>query len=120
GQHRADERAQLFVTGFGVHGGQATARSQAGNAWIFSCSAASSLSVRSIIAARSAVKSSNRNERLCRANALCGRIAASSVAPIVGLSALPASLRCARLSRPHDERHYGSNSNRAGSRAGSV
>src|SRR5438046_9868138 len=29
-------------------------------------------------------KSSNRTERLCRANALCGRIAASSVAPVVG------------------------------------
>src|SRR5436190_13182344 len=60
-------------------------------------------------------KRSNRNERLCRANALCGRIAASSVAPIVGLSALPVSLRCARLSRPLDERHYGSTSKSLGS-----
>jgi hypothetical protein len=38
------------------------------------------------------------------------RIAASSVAPIAQLSALPASLRCTRLSRPLDERHSGSTS----------
>src|SRR5438067_11981052 len=36
------------------------------------------------------------------------RIAASSVAPIALLSALPASLRCTRLSRPLAERHSGS------------
>src|SRR6476661_935207 len=47
---------------------------------------------------------------LCPAAARCGSIAASSVAPIVELSALPASLRCARLSHPLNERHSGSTS----------
>src|SRR5438094_10638372 len=40
------------------------------------------------------------------------RIAASSVAPIAELTALPASLRCTRLSRPLAERHSGSASKR--------
>jgi ribulose-phosphate 3-epimerase len=38
------------------------------------------------------------------------RIAASSVAPIAQLSALPASLRCTRRSSPRDEHHPGSTS----------
>jgi transaldolase len=62
------------------------------------------------MATRSDVRRSNQHERLCRAAALCGSIAASSVAPIGLLSALLASLRSTRQSHPHDERHPGSTS----------